>query len=73
MKREIEAYKEFHESGGTLYVPTPEEKTLFRDAAAGMRDWYVDKYGREWLEKLDRAIANCESQVDAAYERAISD
>ena len=71
-RREIEAYKEFTESGGSLYVPTPAEKTQFREAAAGMRDWYVDQYGEEWLEKLDRAIASCESQVDSAYERAIS-
>ncbi len=71
-RREIEAYEEFTESGGSLYVPTPAEKTQFREAAAGMRDWYVDQYGEEWLEKLDRAIASCESQVDSAYERAIS-
>lgn len=71
-RREIEAYKEFTESGGSLYVPSTAEKAMFRDAAAGMRDWFVDQYGSEWLEKLDRAIADCESQVDSAYENAVT-
>ena len=72
-RREIEAYKEFTASGGSLYVPTPAEKAKFREAASGMRDWYVEQYGNEWLEKLDDAIASCELQVDSAYESAISD
>jgi tripartite ATP-independent transporter DctP family solute receptor len=72
-RREIEAYREFVASGGTLYVPTPEEKALFREAASGMRNWYVEQYGGEWLAKLDSAIAACETEIDAAYERAVSD
>ena len=72
-RREIEAYKEFTESGGSLYVPTPAEKTQFREAATGMRDWYVEQYGDEWLEKLDDAITRCELHVDSAYESAVSD
>ena len=47
-------------------------KDLFRDAASGMRDWYVDQYGPEWLGKLDVAIATCESQIDTAYESAVT-
>ena len=72
-RREIDAYREFEESGGSLYVPTLEEKAQFLDAASGMRDWYVDQYGGEWLEKLDAAIAACESQIDSAYQNAVSD
>jgi TRAP-type C4-dicarboxylate transport system substrate-binding protein len=72
-RREIDAYREFEESGGTLYVPTVEEKLEFREAAGGMRDWYVGQYGSEWLMKLDAAIAACESQIDSAYQRAVSD
>ncbi|MGB5512569.1 MAG: TRAP transporter substrate-binding protein DctP, partial [Woeseiaceae bacterium] len=72
-RREIDAYREFEESGGTLYVPTPEEKALFREAASGMRDWYVEKYGGEWLQKLDTAIAACEAQIDDAYRNAVTD
>lgn len=71
-RREIEAYMEFKESGGSLYVPTGEEKELFRRAAGGMRDWYVDQYGGDWLVKLDAAISACESQIDATYQDAVS-
>jgi tripartite ATP-independent transporter DctP family solute receptor len=71
-RREIDAYREFEESGGTLYVPTAEEKLEFREAAGGMRDWYVERYGDEWLMKLDGAIAACESHIDSAYQNAVS-
>ncbi len=72
-RREIEAYREFEESGGTLYVPTLEEKAAFREAASGMRAWYIEQYGEKWLVKLDAAIAACETQIDSAYEKAVSD
>ncbi len=72
-RREIEAYKEFVESGGALYVPTPAEKEMFREAASGIRDWYVEQYGREWLDKLDTAISDCEEQIDSAYDGAVTD
>ena len=72
-RREIEAYREFEESGGTLYVPTLEEKAEFREAASGMRAWYIEQYGEKWLAKLDAAIAACEAQIDSAYEKAVSD
>ena len=71
-RREIDAYREFEESGGTLYVPTTEDKAMFRQAASGMRDWYMEQYGDEWLEKLDAAIAGCESKIDAAYRDAVT-
>ncbi len=71
-RREIDAYRDFEKSGGTLYVPTDEEKRQFREAAGGMRDWYVEQYGSKWLMKLDAAIANCESNIDSAYQRAVS-
>ena len=71
-RREIDAYREFAESGGTLYVPTPEEKAQFREAAGGMREWYVEQYGNEWLDKLDNAIEECEREIDSAYQDAVS-
>jgi len=71
-RREIDAYREFEESGGTLYVPTAGEKALFREAAGGMRDWYVEQYGDEWLTKLDAAIAACENQIDSAFDATLN-
>lgn len=70
-RREIEAYAEFERAGGTLYVPTPEEKNRFRGAATGMRGWYADTYGDEWLLKLDAAVAGCERKIDSAYRKAV--
>jgi hypothetical protein len=51
-------------------VPTAIEKLQFQNAASGMRDWYVKKYGIEWLDKLDHAIRECELEIDSAYEDA---
>ncbi len=67
MRRQIEAYQAFTEAGGTVYAPTPEEKRAFRDAVSGMRGWYVENYGDDWLLKLDAAIAACEARTDAAF------
>ncbi len=71
-RREIDAYAEFESSGGTLYVPNAEEKLEFRAAASGMRQWYADEYGSEWLGKLDAAVAQCETDIDAAYHDAVA-
>lgn len=70
MRRSIEAYEQFRQEGGTIYVPTPEEKKLFREAAGGMRDWYVERYGAEWLDKLDAAVAECEATVGEEFAAA---
>lgn len=59
-QREAGAYAEFEASGGILYRPSIEEKAGFREAAGGMRDWYVERYGDDWLLRLDRAISECE-------------
>jgi TRAP-type C4-dicarboxylate transport system substrate-binding protein len=70
MRRQIEAYEKFKADGGTIYVPTPEEKKAFQEASSGMRKWYSDKYGDEWLGKLDAAVAECEKTVDAEFAAA---
>jgi len=67
MRRSIEAYEEFKEADGTIYVPTPDEKAQFQQATAGMKDWYIDKYGDEWLRKLEVAVADCEAKIEAEY------
>lgn len=70
MRRSIEAYEKFKEEGGTIYVPTPEEKKQFQEASSGMRDWYTEKYGAEWLDKLDAAVAQCEATVTDEFAAA---
>ena len=70
MRRQIEAYEAFRDAGGEIYVPTPEEKVMFQEAAAGMRDWYVDQFGAEWLDRLDVAVDACETSVEAEFAAA---
>ena len=60
---EAESSAAFVASGGTLHTPTAEEKQAFRDAARGMRDWYTETYGNEWLIELDAEVASCERQA----------
>ena len=36
---------------------TPEQREAFREATRGLRDWYAKRYGAEWLERLDAAVA----------------
>ena len=70
MRRQIEAYEAFRQAGGTIYVPTPDEKAQFQQASSGMRKWYTDKFGDTWLTKLDAAVAECSAQTDQAFAQA---
>ena len=67
MRKSIEAYEEFKKAGGTVYVPTAAEKAEFQKTSAPLKKWYTDKYGNEWLDKLQTAIGDCEQKVDAEY------
>lgn len=58
-RREAAARATFLAAGGEIYEPTAAERRAFRSAAAGVREWYAQRYGREWLERLDAAIAAC--------------
>ncbi|MEM6850763.1 MAG: TRAP transporter substrate-binding protein DctP [Pseudomonadota bacterium] len=68
MRRQIEAYETFKASGGEIYVPNAEEKMAFREAVSGMRAWYADKYGQQWLDRLDAAIETCRADTDAEFK-----
>ena len=53
--------------GGDLYVPTPEEKAAFKEAAAPVYDWFkanVDG-GEAAYDALVAAVAEAEAQIDA--------
>lgn len=67
VRRQIEAYQVFREAGGTVYVPTAQEKAEFRRAAAGMRSWFVENYGSVWVDKLDRAVLDCEAEIEREF------
>jgi len=70
MRRSIEAYEEFKEAGGEIYVPTPEEKAAFQEASSSLKGWFVETYGDEWLNNLEGAIGECETKIAAEYADA---
>ena len=49
-RKSIQAYEDFVAGGGDLYVPTPEEKEAFKQAATPVYDWFqqnVEARGRD--------------------------
>jgi len=68
-RKSIQAYEDFVAGGGELYVPTPEEKAMFAEAAAPVQDWFranVDG-GDQILDALVAAVDEVEGELDAAY------
>lgn len=66
-RKSIQAYKDFQDGGGDLYVPTPDEKAAFRDAAAPVYDWFkanVDG-GERIFESLNASVAEAEAEIAA--------
>ncbi|MDD9922138.1 MAG: TRAP transporter substrate-binding protein DctP, partial [Boseongicola sp.] len=69
-RKSIQAYQDFQAGGGDLYVPTPEQKAAFKDAAAPVYDWF--KSNVDGGEKIFDALTASVSAVEAdiAAERA---
>ena len=67
-RKSIQAYEDFVAAGGDLYVPTPEQKAAFKDAAAPVYDWFkgnVDGGGAAF-DALTGAVATAEAGIAAA-------
>jgi len=58
-------------SGGTIRVPTAEEKATFLEARDAMKQWFLDNIdnAEEWLEAWESAIAGAEAEIDADRAR----
>ena len=65
MRNQIAAIETFKKAGGSVYVPTAEQKAAFQAAAKPMEKWYTDKFGDEWLVKAQAAISDCVAKIDA--------
>lgn len=65
-RKSIQAYQDFVAAGGTLYVPTPEEKAMFKQAAAPVYDWFKAniKEGDKMFGALTAAAAAAEEKID---------
>src|SRR6056297_419019 len=57
-RKSIEAYEAFVAGGGDIYVPSPEEKAAFKDAAAPVFDWFQENVdgGPEIFAALTAAV-----------------
>ncbi|HEV8036646.1 TRAP transporter substrate-binding protein DctP [Yoonia sp.] len=68
-RKSIEAYEAFVAGGGDIYVPSPEEKAAFAEAAAPVYDWFRENVdgGSEMLDALIAATAEVEAELAAAY------
>jgi TRAP-type C4-dicarboxylate transport system substrate-binding protein len=64
--RQAPAFEAFRAAGGTVDEVTPGQREQFRVATRGLRDWYAERYGSEWLERLDAAVAECEQRTGGA-------
>lgn len=73
-RKSIQAYQDFVDGGGTLYVPTPSEKAEFKAAAAPVYDWFKAnvKNGPEIFDALQSAAQQAEAKVDAAHQADIN-
>lgn len=69
-RKSIPAYKEFTDGGGDLYVPTPEEKQAFAEAAQPVYEWFTANVegGEEIFTAMQAAVQTATEELDA--ERA---
>jgi len=65
-RKSIEAYEAFVEGGGDLYVPTPEQKAAFAQAAEPVYVWFEENVerGPAILEALREAVSEAETSID---------
>ena len=73
-RKSIQAYADFVAGGGDLYVPSPEEKAMFREAAAPVYDWFKGNIqgGPEIFAALETAVAATEADLAAGMAADIN-
>ncbi|MDR9427160.1 MAG: TRAP transporter substrate-binding protein DctP [Salibaculum sp.] len=69
-RKSIEAYNAFVEGGGDLYVPTPEEKAMFAEAAAPVQDWFRENVdgGDRILDSMLESVDQAEAELAEVYD-----
>jgi TRAP-type C4-dicarboxylate transport system substrate-binding protein len=58
--REAPALADFERRGGRIVVADAAQRAELKAATRGLREWYVGRYGRDWLDRMDAAVAECE-------------
>jgi TRAP-type C4-dicarboxylate transport system substrate-binding protein len=69
-RKSIKAYEDFVAGGGDLYVPTPDQKAAFKDAAAPVYDWFKSNVtrGEDIFNALTEAVAAAEADINGARD-----
>lgn len=60
--QEENSYHIFEQAGGTVYRPSVAEKQAFKDASNNMRAWFINKFGDEWLDLVERSVVRCNAE-----------
>lgn len=61
--QEDKANAAFVKGGGTIYEPNAAERETFQFARDGMKNWYMNKYGEEWLNILTSAVEKAKAEA----------
>ena len=71
-RKSIQAYEDFVEIGGVIYVPTPEEKEMFKEAATPVYEWFEEnvRNGELVLESLIEAAEEAEEDIARLNDHA---
>ncbi len=69
-RKSIQAYEDFAAAGGELYVPTPEEKEAFAEAAEPVYTWFSEnvEQGERFYNLLDSEAREAEEMIAEQYE-----
>ena len=69
-RKSIQAYTDFADAGGELYVLSPEEKEAFAAAAEPVYGWFAENIegGQKWLDLLRSEAEKATEAAEAAYE-----
>ncbi|WP_371170736.1 TRAP transporter substrate-binding protein DctP [Aliiroseovarius sp. 2305UL8-7] len=73
-RKSIQAYEDFVAGGGDLYVPTPDEKAAFKEAASPVYDWFKSNIqgGEQIFDALTSSVADAEAKLDADINKDIN-
>ena len=73
-RKSIKAYEDFVAGGGNLYVPSPDQKAMFKEAAAPVYDWFKAnvKGGSEVFDALTTAVADAEGRMSSDYGKDLN-
>ncbi|MFT4573746.1 MAG: TRAP-type C4-dicarboxylate transport system substrate-binding protein, partial [Marinomonas primoryensis] len=70
-RKSIKAYQDFANTGGILYVPTPDEKAQFKKSAEPVYSWFKGNIqdGDKWFNLLSASAAEAEKEIAAEYAK----